>query len=237
MAPSAVQQTLPDTATTEAYTQPIKKCMCLKFDTHRPLNAFENLVEDIKRVLGPSSGINSADVDVKDLIRVMERYTSDESHWGGFALEDLSRNYTRNFVDHGNGKANLLILVWTPGKGSPVHDHADAHCIMKILKGKLQETLYEMPSEVSVDQPLNVEKVTVYGTDEVTYISDDIGLHRVENPDPENIAVSLHLYTPPWAEKRGCYCFCPTTGKKNKVQMSNYYSVQGKIEKIKGASC
>ncbi|RPB15427.1 cysteine dioxygenase [Morchella conica CCBAS932] len=211
--------------------------MCLKFDTDRPLNEFENLVEDIKRVLGPSSGINSADVDVKDLIRVMERYTSDESHWGGFALEDLSRNYTRNFVDHGNGKANLLILVWTPGKGSPVHDHADAHCIMKILKGKLQETLYEIPSEVAVDQPLKVEKVTVYGTDEVTYISDDIGLHRVENPDPENIAVSLHLYTPPWAEKRGCYCFCPKTGKKNKVQMSNYYSVQGKIEKIKGASC
>lgn len=96
------------------------------------MNPFESLVDEIKKALGPSSGIDSSDVDVKDLVAIMERYQSDEIHWGGFAHGDLSRNYTRNFVDHGNGKANLLILVWTPGKSSLVHDHADAHCIMKV---------------------------------------------------------------------------------------------------------
>lgn len=137
MAPSAVPLVSSNTIT-ELYrqpqTQPKKECLCLKFHNDGPRNSFESLVEEIKSVLGPSSGINSADVDVKDLMTVMERYSSDESHWKDFALEDLSRNYTRNFVDHGNGKANLLILVWTPGKGSPVHDHADAHCIMKVSR-------------------------------------------------------------------------------------------------------
>lgn len=98
------------------------------------MNPFESLVDEIKKALGPSSGIDSSDVDVKDLVVIMERYQSDEIHWGGFAHGDLSRNYTRNFVDHGNGKANLLILVWTPGKGSLIHDHADAHCIMKVSR-------------------------------------------------------------------------------------------------------
>lgn len=42
------------------------------------------------------------------------------------------------------------------------------------MKGTLQETVYEMPSETAVDQPLKVEKVSTFGTDEVTYISDDV---------------------------------------------------------------
>lgn len=25
-----------------------------------------------------------------------------------------------------------LILVWSPGKGSVIHDHANAHCVMKV---------------------------------------------------------------------------------------------------------
>lgn len=104
---------------------------------HNPkaLDAFQHLIEDIKRVLGPSSGLDSSDVDVNDLIKVMRDYKSTESEWQEFAFADLSRNYTRNFVDHGNGKANMLILVWSPGKGSLVHDHAKAHCIMKVGSG------------------------------------------------------------------------------------------------------
>jgi cysteine dioxygenase len=95
-------------------------------------NAFDHLVESIKTILGPSSGIDSKDVDVEVLMKAMREYTTDEKHWESFAFADPSRNYTRNFVDHGNGKANLLILVWTPGKSSLIHDHAGAHCIMKV---------------------------------------------------------------------------------------------------------
>ena len=90
--------------------------------------AFDNLVEEIRAILGPSSGIDSDDVDVDDLIKAMEAYTSDQYEWNRYAFADLSRAYTRNFVDEGNGKANLLILVWSPGKGSVIHDHANAHC-------------------------------------------------------------------------------------------------------------
>lgn len=135
MAPSATPIFSNDTPTEldlQSQQQRGNKCLCLKFHDDQQMNPFESLVDEIKKALGPSSGIDSADVDVKDLMAIMERYQSDEVHWGGFAHEDLSRNYTRNFVDHGNGKANLLILVWTPGKGSLVHDHADAHCIMKV---------------------------------------------------------------------------------------------------------
>lgn len=114
-----------------------------------------------------------------------------------------------------------LILVWSAGSHSPIHDHANAHCVMKILQGRLTETIYGWPCE-GVDGPgdcatasdpshpstehtcsnvkmgpqeLRVRKETTYARNQVTYMSDRLGLHRVANPDKENVAVSLHLYT------------------------------------------
>jgi cysteine dioxygenase len=53
--------------------------------------------------------------------------------------------YTRNLVDEGNGKFNLLILCWGEGHGSAIHDHAGAHCFMKILQGSLNEVRFAWP--------------------------------------------------------------------------------------------
>jgi len=174
--------------------------ICKKHSPSPDLDRFHSLVRELNRILGPSSSTDSSDADVNDLMQAMRDYTSLEQDWAAYAHADRSRNYTRNFVDHGNGKANLLILVWSPGKGSLVHDHAGAHCIMKMLKGSLEETQYEMPSAAGV--PLKVTKDVVYQTDEVTYISDDIALHKIQNKSKDQVAVSLHLYTPPWAEKK-----------------------------------
>jgi cysteine dioxygenase len=138
-------------------------------------DAFHTLISDLSQVLGPSSGIDSADVDPLELQSLMDNYTSNESEWRKYALNDGSRSYTRNLVDKGNGKANLLILVWNPGRGSLIHDHSNAHCIMKVLKGSLKETLYSWPDQTLIQHgessPLVVKKETVYQENEVTYIT------------------------------------------------------------------
>lgn len=83
--------------------------------------------------------------------------------------------------------------MWNPGKGSPIHDHADAHCILKVLAGELTETVYENPLiNEAKGEPLRMKSSTTHGVNDVTYISDTIGLHRVHNPSSKNVAVSLH---------------------------------------------
>lgn len=78
-------------------------------DTSTPLpDAFHQLVQDLSKVLGPSSGIDSADVDPEDLQTLMRDYVSNVSEWKLYALSDFSRSYTRNLVDRGNGKSNLV---------------------------------------------------------------------------------------------------------------------------------
>ena len=94
---------------------------------------------------------------------------------------------------------------------------------MKILKGRLTETIYGWPCQragddgsacnavpgqlypntkhsCSVDvnlEPaaLQVLRSTTYYPEQVNYMSDRLGLHRIQNPSEDEFAVSLHLYT------------------------------------------
>lgn len=191
-------------------------------------NGFNDLISAINVILGPTSGLTTEGIDLDGLMKLMKEYQSNELDWGHLAMADTTRGYTRNLVDVGNGKSNLLILVWSPGKGSMIHDHADAHCLMRVLKGTLRESRFHLPEGYDSKSPTppNLVKDTLYHTGEVTYMSDDLGLHRISNPG-EDIAVSLHLYTPPNAARCGCNVFCERTGKKSHVEQNNYYSVMG----------
>ena len=60
--------------------------------------------------LGPSSGLTSEDVNVEHLTRLMEQYDPADKGWRPYFFGNKSRNYTRNLVDEGNGKSNLVGL-------------------------------------------------------------------------------------------------------------------------------
>ena len=69
---------------------------------------FHTLVCALSQVLGPSAGIDSEDINPKDLEGLMKAYVSNEEEWIRYALKDSSRAYTRNLVDRGNGRSNLV---------------------------------------------------------------------------------------------------------------------------------
>ncbi|CAO2653133.1 Nn.00g025440.m01.CDS01 [Neocucurbitaria sp. VM-36] len=193
-------------------------------------DSFQILVQALREKLGPCSGIDSEDVDPRELQHLMEGYNSAESEWTKYYFPSSTIPYTRNLVDKGNGKSNLLILVWGPDKGSPIHDHANAHCIMKVLKGSLVETRFAWPTQHlnnSEDRPLQVISEKTYEENQVTYMSDKLGLHRIKNPNPNDYAVSLHLYTPPNAAVYGCNTFDENTGHVRHMKQCAVFSEYG----------
>jgi len=89
-------------------------------------------------------------------------------------------------VDSGNERFNLMALCWGEGHGSSVHDHSDAHCFVKVLDGRLRETMFDWPNTsrthqsadgIDVDvqpedeEPLRQTAVNYYDKDGVTYIN------------------------------------------------------------------
>ena len=91
-----------------AATTNVPLCLKATFKETPSPNNFDKLVQALKDALGPSSGLTSDDVDVEHLTRLMQEYQSDEVEWSRFAFGDASRGYTRNLVDEGNGKSNLV---------------------------------------------------------------------------------------------------------------------------------
>ena len=69
---------------------------------------FQQLVSDLSQILGPSNGLDSDDVNVEELQNLMEKYASSNKEWSKYAFPDFTRGYTRNLVDKGNGKSNLV---------------------------------------------------------------------------------------------------------------------------------
>lgn len=71
-------------------------------------------------------------------------------------------------MDAGNGKFNLMILCWGPGHGSAIHDHADSHCLMKMLSGELSEVRYDWPKvQASTIESGEIFNATVNEDDEI----------------------------------------------------------------------
>ncbi|XP_061180546.1 cysteine dioxygenase type 1-like [Saccostrea echinata] len=182
-----------------------------------PPQNLDELIKELHKVFA------SDHVNVEYVTQLMASYKSNPKDWKKFAIFDLHR-YTRNLVDTGNGKFNLMVLCWNTSQGSSIHDHANAHCFMKVLDGHAQEELFEWPSESEDMVSMTPKGKNLYKRNEVAYISDEIGLHRVENPSHSDTAVTLHLYSPPFSE---CQSFDERTGNANKVQVT-FWSQYGK---------
>lgn len=124
-------------------------------------------------------------------------YARTEDDWRRFAHfhPDV---YTRNLVartDH----FEMLVLCWSPGQTSPIHDHAGQHCWMGVLDGIVEEVQYGMPGAPGasvVRGPLVEGACRAYARGQVAYIHDDIAVHLVRC-GPTGGGTSLHLYARP----------------------------------------
>lgn len=91
------------------------------------MTPFDDLLNAITQSLG-----TSPKPILPHLHSLLRAYSSNPDHWAKYAHRNPSKQYTRNLVCELPGIFNLLILVWTPGQASPIHDHADSHCLMKV---------------------------------------------------------------------------------------------------------
>ncbi|KAJ2775829.1 hypothetical protein H4R18_005920 [Coemansia javaensis] len=164
----------------------------------------QDLIAALNAAMG-DTGLGEDRATVRRVQQLMRSYVSQSQDWAQYAVYHEGTRYTRNLVDDGNGKYNLLILVWAEGQASPIHDHAGSHCMMKLLAGQLDEQLYAWPSSGPDGQgeSLRLRRTAALKANSVAYMHDKLGLHRIANPSLSSKAVSLHLYSPP-------YSFCKT---------------------------
>ncbi|CCH45927.1 Cysteine dioxygenase type 1 [Wickerhamomyces ciferrii] len=155
-------------------------------------NSLKSLIQDIKTSL-PMEGIQEP-TKTKQILNLLRMYDTNESDWNQYVTRTPNQSYTRNLVEIINNHSKLLVLVWEPGKNSKIHPHPNTDCFVKVLKGSLQEDLYDM-DVLHKEKTLIPKRQTTLPENSVAFITDSHGCHKINNKT-KDIAISLHLYVP-----------------------------------------
>ena len=132
--------------------------------------------------------------DRPDLARLLEDLSrfkiglDDLSEHLHFAEGGYKRNLARSAPNY-----HVWVLCWKNGQRSPIHDHSGSTCVVRVLRGTLTETLFEMApnGHVKASFSRDMAEGSVIG-------SEDADLHQVSNLQADDAdLVTLHVYTPP----------------------------------------
>jgi len=104
--------------------------------------------------------------------------------------------YQRNLWRCGPGYA-AIILCWKAGQASPIHDHKGSACGVRVLEGRITETVYSK----NADGSLKPGRTRIYEPGSVCG-SYDTDIHIIANREADRDLVTLHVYTPPMSGYR-----------------------------------
>jgi cysteine dioxygenase len=113
---------------------------------------------------------------------------------GTYTYFDNAVPYTRNLITTDNKNYTLLLLCWGAGRESKIHDHPCQGCFVRTIQGSIAESIYT----VNAEKEIRYSRCNTYPEGQTSFMSDTIGLHKIGNPDPQQGAITLHLYLPPY---------------------------------------
>lgn len=100
--------------------------------------------------------------------------------------------YRRNLICE-NEWYELLCICWRSGQRSPIHDHAQSTCGLRIMEGVCTETIFESTPSGQIKAVRSNE----CGVGHVC-ATQDAEVHQISNLQAEgNDLVTLHIYSPP----------------------------------------
>lgn len=121
---------------------------------------------------------------------ILKKNSSSENH-DYLHYVTLNPNHYHRKKVFSNDDFEIFVITWNKSQQSKIHDHSENGCYMLMLQGELVEEIY---SKDSTTVPLQTK---TFKEGFVGYIDNSIGFHRISNPSTTDIAVSLHVYSPP----------------------------------------
>lgn len=170
-----------------------KKKQCCKCIT------FTCLISALKRIFQDQE-CSTWEERKKRIDAVLQNTHLKENEIQKYVFIDQDIPYTRNLVFSDLENFTLILMCWNPNKESKIHDHPCDGCFVKTLKGGVKESRYQM-EEIEKDGA--VAKVMTFLFDattapgDVNYMDDYLGYHKI-GCATEEVAITLHLYTPPF---------------------------------------
>lgn len=99
--------------------------------------------------------------------------------------------YRRNLMRAGPSY-HALILCWRPGQRSPIHDHRESSCGVRVLRGVCTETIFQRTPTGHI-YPTRTHQHSAGHC----CASQDADIHQISNLESAQDLITLHIYSPP----------------------------------------
>lgn len=118
-----------------------------------------------------------------------------------------AQKYARRLI-HRDAERDLVLIamVWSPGQGTPVHDHGGYWCIEQVLAGRLDSDIYRA-EETRADGAFRLAAAGSEAQEQgaIAILRPPVEMHAVRNAAAET-ALTLNVYG---GELRRCRIFLP----------------------------
>jgi cysteine dioxygenase len=138
--------------------------------------------------------IHELTLNLDDSINIISSYDSNELK--KYYPNDKEFNNHKNTYGYykkliyNNDKFELYLIFWSPYASSPIHDHPEQGCILKLLSGKLIEEVF-----INKNNTIKFDNRNYISVNDINNRNGNEILHKIINLD--ELSVSLHLYFPP----------------------------------------
>ncbi len=107
------------------------------------------------------------------------------------------------------GRYSVVVMVWGPDQGTPLHDHAGVWCVECVYRGRIRVTSFDLESPADVEPfRFTPESVVFAGVGEAGHLIPPFEYHMIENADVTP-SVTIHVYG---GELTWCHAFHPLEG-------------------------
>ena len=107
-------------------------------------------------------------------------------------ITEYNKNISMNRkVLYSNVKYEVVLFIFNGNYESSIHDHSSNGCVLKVIKGKLYQTLYNNKMSKCLVEDSTIE----LNENDTFYIENEEYMHKIINNS--DFSMSLHIYSPP----------------------------------------
>ncbi len=119
-------------------------------------------------------------------------------------LRQAPDSYARHLMHKADGYA-VVIMVWGPGQGTPIHDHDEKWCVECVYSGTIKVTSYDLIGDGADDETVEFREAVQVdaGKGMAGALIPPFDYHVIENAT-DTLAVTVHVYG---GEMHGCHTF------------------------------
>lgn len=120
-------------------------------------------------------------------------------------LRQASDGYARHLLHKADHYA-VVVMVWGPGQGTPIHDHDEKWCVECVYRGTITVTSYDLIGGGDDEiVGFRKEKQVEAGKGMAGALIPPFDYHVIEN-ETDEVAATIHVYG---GEMHGCFAFSP----------------------------